>query len=122
MSNQMPTPEQVLNNMKERFGEIPEAIESAYKVDPALVVEQAVSSKMSVMSDKNALDPKTTALVFLAAGMAMGNEECMEVNTSALKKMGASNEEILSVVRIVRHAAASGAIGNAKVIFDFLAK
>lgn len=122
MSNQMPTPEQVLNNMKERFGEIPAAIESAYKVDPALVVEQAVSSKMSVMSEKNTLDPKTTALVFLAAAMAMGNEECMEVNASGLKKMGASDEEILSVVRIVRHAAASGAIGNAKVIFDLLAQ
>lgn len=122
MSNQMPTPEQVINNMKDRFGEVPPAIESAYKVDPSLVVEQAVSSKMSVMGEKNVLDPKTTALVFLSAAMAMGNEECMEVNTSALKKMGASDEEILSVVRIVRHAMASGAVGNAKVIFDTLSK
>ena len=117
----MPSPEQVMQMMQERFGEIPEAIQKAYEVDPALVVEQAASSRLSVMSDKNALDPKTTALVFLAAALAMGNEECIEVNSSGLKKMGASDEEILSVVRIVRHAAASGVVGNAKVLFDTLA-
>ncbi|WP_353663153.1 carboxymuconolactone decarboxylase family protein [Hydrogenimonas sp. SS33] len=119
---QMPTPEQVKGMMKERFGEVPEAIENASKVDEALLVEQAVSSKLSMMSEKNALDPKTSTLVFLAAAIAMGDDACVRVNTAALKKMGARNEEILSVVRIVRHAAASIAVDRANGVFETLAE
>jgi alkylhydroperoxidase/carboxymuconolactone decarboxylase family protein YurZ len=46
----------------------------------------------------------------------------MQVTTASLLKMGASNEEITSIIRIVRHAASSGVVGNAKTIFNQLAK
>lgn len=117
---QLPTPEQVEAMMTEKFGGLPPSLESAKRLDPSFLVEQAMSSKTSTMSETNALDPKTSSIVFLAAALATGDVECMEVNTKALKKMGASNEEILSVVRIVRHAASSGVIGKAKSIFDLL--
>ena len=117
---QLPTPEQVEMMMTQKFGELPEAIKSAKEVDASFLTEQAVSSKFSTNGEANALDPKTTTLVFLAAALASNNSECIEVNTKALIKMGASKEEILSVVRIVRHAAASGVVGNAKTIFDLL--
>ncbi|WP_281951764.1 carboxymuconolactone decarboxylase family protein [Nitrosophilus kaiyonis] len=110
---QTPRPEQVMNMMKERFGKLPKSIEDAAKVDPSLIVEQAISSKLSMQSEKNTLDPKTSTLIFLAAALALGSEECVELNTKAAKKMGATNEEILSVIRIVRHAAASSVVGVA---------
>jgi len=117
---QLPTPEQVEMMMTQKFGELPEAIKSAKEVDASFLTEQAVSSKFSTNSEANALDAKTTTLVFLAAALARGNSECIEVNTKALLKMGASKEEILSVVRVVRHAASSGVVGDAKAIFDLL--
>ena len=117
---QTPTPEMVEKMMLEKFGEVPGSIEAAKVVDPSFLVEQTMSAKMGTMSDKNALDPETTTMIFLAAALATGSDECIEVNTSALLKMGASKEEILSVVRIVRHAAFSKVVGDAKTVFDLL--
>ena len=117
---QLPTPEQVEMMMTQKFGDVPESIKSAKEADASFLTEQAVSAKFSMMSEKNALDAKTSTLVFLAAALAQGNSECIEVNTKSLLKMGASKEEILSVVRIVRHAAASAVVGDAKTVFDLL--
>ena len=117
---QLPTPEMVEKMMQNKFGEIPGSIESAKAADPSFLVEQAMSSKMGTMSEKNALDEKTTTMIFLAAALATGSQECIEVNTSALLKMGATKNEILSIVRIVRHAAFSKVVGDAKTVFDLL--
>jgi alkylhydroperoxidase/carboxymuconolactone decarboxylase family protein YurZ len=119
---QTPTPEMVEAMMLENFGFIPDSLIAAKKVDPSFFVEQAMSSKMSMQSEKNALDPKTSTMIFLAAALALGDEECMQVTTASLLKMGASNEEITSIIRIVRHAASSGVVGNAKTIFNQLTK
>ncbi|WP_029408524.1 carboxymuconolactone decarboxylase family protein [Thiomicrorhabdus sp. Milos-T2] len=120
--NQMPTPEMVEAMMLENFGKLPSSMESVKKVDPSFFVEQAISSKMSTNAETNPLDAKTTTMIFLAAALALGDEDCMDVNTAALLKMGATKEELLSIVRIVRHAASSGVVGNAKTIFDQLAE
>ncbi|ADV45818.1 carboxymuconolactone decarboxylase family protein [Nitratifractor salsuginis] len=117
---QMPTPEQVEQMMMDAFGELPSSIEAAKAADPSFLVEQAMSARLGTKSEKNVLDPKTTTMIFLAAALATGSEDCIEVNTSALLKMGASKEEILSVVRIVRHAAFSKVVGDAKTVFDLL--
>jgi alkylhydroperoxidase/carboxymuconolactone decarboxylase family protein YurZ len=119
---QLPTPEMVEAMMLENFGFIPDSLIAAKKVDPSFFVEQAMSSKMSMKSEKNALDSKTSTMIFLAAALALGDEECMQVTTASLLNMGASNEEITSIIRIVRHAASSGVVGNAKTIFNQLAK
>ncbi len=58
----------------------------------------------------------------MAAALAMGSEECVELNTNAAKKMGATKEEILSVIRIVRHAAASSVVGVAEAALKNLAE
>lgn len=119
--NKMPTPEMVESMMRENFGKLPSSMESVKKVDPTFFVEQAISSKMSTKSESNPLDAKTTTMIFLAAALATGDNDCIDVNTAALIKMGATKAEILSIVRIVRHAASSGVVGNAKTIFDQLA-
>ncbi len=41
-----------MNMMKERFGKVPKSIETAARVDPSLIVEQAISSKLSMQSEK----------------------------------------------------------------------
>jgi hypothetical protein len=63
---QMPTPHQVLEMMTKKFGTDrgPNAIKLTIDIAPESLVEQAMSSKMSMQSESNVLDEKTTLLIF----------------------------------------------------------
>ncbi len=114
----IPTPEQVEAMMVEKMGALPQSLNSAKSIDPKFLVEQAMSSKMSVQSEDNPFDPKTSMLLMLASSMTMGSEECMMEQTKMLKKMGVTKAEISYLVKIVKHAHSSAVMGKAKTVFD----
>jgi len=116
----IPTPEQVEKMMIEKMGALPSALVTAKAIDPNFLVDQAISSKMSIQSEKNPLDPKTSMMVALASSITLGSEECVKEQTKMLKKMGATKEEIAFVVRIVKHAHNSALMGRAKGAFEVL--
>ncbi len=122
MSNQMPTPQQVLEQMEQKFSSdgVPESMKLMIDVAPDFLVEQAMSSKMSMQSDSNALDPKTSLLVYFAAALGMKDEACIDTLTHAALKAGITKEELFSAVKIVRHAAFSGIIGAAEKVFEIV--
>ena len=108
----MPTPQQVLEEMERKFGAegVPNSMKLAIDVAPDFLVEQAMNSKMSVNSDTNALD-QNSLLVYFAAALGMKDESCIDTLTHAALQAGITKEELLSAVKIVRHAAFSGIVG-----------
>ena len=114
MSNQMPSIEQILGMMANKLGgeeHIPEAIKHAKEIAPELIVDVAMSSKKSVADENSPFDPKTSTLIFLAAALALRDEECIKAQTKAALNMGATKEELLAVVKIVKHAVNSSIVG-----------
>jgi len=113
-----PTPEQVEAMMTEKMGALPSALNVAKAVDPELLVDQAISSKMSIQSEANPFDPKTSMMIALAASITLGSDECVMEQTKMLKKMGITKEELAYLVRIVKHAHTSAVMGSAKAAFE----
>lgn len=125
MSNQMPTVEQILRMMSQKLGgeeNIPDAIKYAKEIAPELIIDVALSSKNSVGDESSPFDPKTRTLIFLAAALAMKDEECVKTQVKAALNMGATKEELISVIKIVKHASNSGIIGAATPILKALSK
>lgn len=121
----MPNVEEVLGMMAQKLGgreNIPDAILYARDVAPELIMDVAMSSKNSVGDDNSPIDPKTRTLIFLAAALTMRDEECIKTQTRAALSVGATKEELLSVIKIVKHATNSGIIGAASPILKELAK
>ena len=113
-----PTPEQVEAMMTEKMGALPSALNAAKAIDPRFLVEQAMSSKMSVQDENNPFDPKTSMLLMLASSITLGSQECVMEQTKMLKKMGITKEELAFLVKIVKHADTSAVMGKAKPAFD----
>jgi len=113
-----PTPEQVEAMMTEKMGALPSALNAAKAIDPRFLVEQAMSSKMSVQDENNPFDPKTSMLLMLASSITLGSQECVMEQTKMLKKMGITKEELAFLVKIVKHAHTSAVMGKAKPAFD----
>ena len=114
----IPTPEQVEKMMIEKMGALPQALNSAKAIDPRFLVEQAMSSKMSIQDENNPFDPKTSMMIALASSIALGSDECVMEQTKMLKKMGVTKEELAFLVKIVKHAHMSAVMGKAKSAFD----
>lgn len=115
---QLPTPQMVEEMMTEKMGALPKALESAKKVDPNFLVEQAMSAKMSLQSENNPFDEKTSMLISLAVSITLGSEGCTGIQTRMLKKMGITKEEMAFLVKIIRHAHTSAVMGKSRVAFD----
>jgi len=113
-----PTPEQVEAMMTEKMGALPSSLNAAKAIDPQFLVEQAISSQMSVQNEANPLDPKTSMMIMLATSMTLHSEECVMEQTKMLKKMGITKEELAFVVRLVKHAQISVVMGSAKAAFE----
>lgn len=121
----LPEASQILQMMSKKLGgeeNIPEAIKYAEKVAPELIQQVAVSSKFSVSAEDLPFDQKTATLIFLAAALASGDERCVETQTKAALNLGASKEEIIAVVKIVRHALSSKVIGTATPLLKILSE
>ena len=115
---QKPTPQQVEAMMTEKMGALPSSLNAAKAIDPEFLVDQAISSKMSMQSEANPFDPKTSMMLALATSITLGSDECVMEQTRMLKKMGITKEELAFLVRIVKHAHTSAVMGSAKAAFE----
>jgi len=116
------TPEQVYEMMLNTYGEknIPQGMKSAYKVAPSVLVDHADSSSRSLKNVKNPFDDKTSVLIFLAASLALKNNSCINAFLQRCDTLDISNEELVSLIKIVRHATSSGVIDSSEGILDFI--
>jgi alkylhydroperoxidase/carboxymuconolactone decarboxylase family protein YurZ len=121
---QKPTADEVYNMMQDAIGEanMSPAMKKAYKSAPSLLVNHGISCNQSIKSEENALDMKTSVLIFLASSLAFKDDACLHAFTQLCDDVGISNEELTSMIRIVKHAAASGIIGASDVILEYMGK
>jgi AhpD family alkylhydroperoxidase len=108
--------DEMLQMMAQKMGgleNVPDAIKFAKNVAPEIIMQVAMSSKDSVEDEKSPLDPKTRQFIYFAAALATFDNECIKATTHSLLAMGATKEEIISVIKIVRHAANNGILGAA---------
>ncbi len=121
---QKPTADEVYTMMKDAIGEeyMSPAMKQAHKTAPSLLVDHGLSCNQSIKSEENALDMKTSVLIFLAASLALKDDACTSAFARLSDDVGISNEELTSVIRIVKHAAASGVIGASEVLLDYMSK
>jgi alkylhydroperoxidase/carboxymuconolactone decarboxylase family protein YurZ len=118
-----PTAQDVYQMMENAIGEdkMSPAMKQAYKVAPSLLVDHGLSCNQSILSEENALDKKTSVLVFLSASLAFKDDACINAFVQMCDGLGITNDELISVIRIVRHAASSGVIGSSQALLDYIA-
>jgi AhpD family alkylhydroperoxidase len=111
--------DEMLQMMAQKMGgleNVPDAIKFAKDVAPELMMQVMMSSKDSIEDEKSPLDPKTRQFIYFAAALATHDSECIKATTHSLSALGATKEEIVSVIKIVRHAANNGILGAATPI------
>lgn len=117
----MKNTEEMLEGMKEKFGEgMPEVIEHLANLAPESLQVQITSSSDSMSDPNSPFEQKIRTFIYLSAALATNNQTCIEAQYHAAIKQGATKEELLAVIKIVRHAASSGTYGNAKYILENL--
>lgn len=119
-----PTADEVYEMMKSAIGEedMSSAMKAAYKTAPSLLVDHGISCNQSIKSEDNPFDMKTSVLIFLTASLAYKDDACTKAFVQLCDDVGISNEELVSLIRIVKHAASSGVIGSSEVLLDFMSK
>ena len=117
-----PTADEVYKMMEDAIGEeyMSSAMKAAHKTAPSLLVDHGISCDQSIKSEENPFDMKTSVLIFLAASLAFKDDACLQAFARLSDDVGISNEELTSLIRIVKHAAASGVIGSSEVLLDFM--
>jgi alkylhydroperoxidase/carboxymuconolactone decarboxylase family protein YurZ len=121
---QKPTADEVYAMMRDAIGEkdMSPAMKLAYKTAPDLLVDHGISCNQSIKSENNALDMKTSVLIFLASALAFKDDACLHAFTQLSDDVGITNDELVSMIRIVKHAASSGVIGSSETILDYMSK
>ncbi len=114
----LPTPQEVEVMMIQKMGGVPEILKSAKTIDPNFLVEQAVSSKMSIQSENNPFDFKTSMMIAFTVAIVQGSKECIVEQTKRLKNMGITKEELAFLIKIIKHAQSSIVMEQAKSAFD----
>lgn len=119
---QKPTADEVYKMMADAIGEkdMSPAMKLAHKSAPDLLVDHGISCDQSIKSENNVLDMKTSVLIFLASALAYKDDACLHAFTQLCDDVDISNEELISMVRIVKHAASSGVIGASEPILKFI--
>jgi len=113
--------EQMVSAMKEKFGEgMPKSIEYIAELFPDSLAVQRASSADSMYDPNSPFEQKTKTLIYLSAALATNNQACIKAQFNAALSQGATKEEIIAVIKIVRHAASSGTYGNAEYILENL--
>ena len=102
------------------MGSVPDAVDKAAWVDPAMVREQAHGSAFAMPADDGALSPETRILVYLAAALATSNHACTKAMANKAKVQGIADEKLLEAFHIARFALATRVVGNAEPLFDML--
>ncbi len=118
-----PSTEQIVNGMKEKFGEgTPKSVEYLAKISPETLLTQINSSADSMSDPNSPFDPKFRTFIYLATAIATNSQSCIKAQYNAAIKQGATKNEILAVIKIVRHAASSSVYGNAEYVLENLTK
>ncbi len=119
-----PSPDEVYKMMQDAIGEdnMSGAMKKAYKTAPSLLVDHGISCEQSIKSEDNPFDMKTSVLIFLTASLSLKDDACTSAFAQLCDDVGISNEELISLIRIVKHAASSGVIGSSEVLLDFMSK
>ena len=115
--------DEMLKMMAQKMGgeeNIPLAIKYAKDVAPELMMQVMTSSMDSVSDEKSPLDAKTRQFVYFAAALATRDSECINATLHTLLTMGATKEEMVSIIKIVRHAANNGILGASAPILKAL--
>jgi AhpD family alkylhydroperoxidase len=115
--------EEMLKMMGQKMGgeqNIPDAIKYAKDVAPELMMQVMTSSMDSVGDEKSPLDAKTRQFIYFAAALAAHDSECINATIHTLMMMGATKDEIVSIIKIVRHAANNGILGAATSVLKEL--
>ena len=118
-------PDEMLKMMAQKMGgekNVPAAIKYAKDVAPELMMQVMTSSMDSVGDEKSPLDAKTRQFVYFAAALATRDSECINATLHTLLTMGATKEELISIIKIVRHAANNGILGASAPILKALIK
>ena len=119
--NKVDETQQMVNAMKEKFGdEMPKSIEHIAALFPESLAVQRASSADSMYDPKSPFEQKIKTLIYLSAALATNNQSCIKAQYNAAISQGATKEEIIAVIKIVRHAASSGTYGNAEYILENL--
>jgi alkylhydroperoxidase/carboxymuconolactone decarboxylase family protein YurZ len=122
---QNPSVDEILSFMAKKLGgqeNIPNAIRYAKVCAPELIYHVAFSSKNSVGDENSPFDEKTRTLIFLAVALAMKDTECIKTQLNAALTLGATKEELIAIIKIVKHAAHSSVIGFAEPILESLSR
>ena len=119
-----PTVDEVFTMMRDAIGEeyMSKAMKTAYQTAPSLLVDHGISCDQSIKSEENPFDMKTSVLIFLTASLAFKDDSCLSAFARLCDDVGISNEELTSLIRIVKHAASSGVIDSSEVLLDFMAQ
>ena len=113
--------QQMVQAMEEKFGDaMPRSIEYIAALFPESLALQRASSTDSMYDPNSPFEQKTKTLIYLSAALATNNQVCIKAQFTAALSQGATKEEIIAVVKIVRHAASSGTYGNAEYILENL--
>lgn len=116
-----PTPKEIVQNMQHKFGEgMPKSVKILETLKPEMLYTQINSSADSMSDPDSPFEPKYRTLLYLSAALASNNESCIKAQFHAAMHQGATKEEILAVVKIVRHQASSGVLGRAEIILEGL--
>jgi alkylhydroperoxidase/carboxymuconolactone decarboxylase family protein YurZ len=116
-----PSPADIVQGMKNKFGEgFPEAIAYLEKLEPSALYTQSASSADSMGDPKSPFEPKFRTFIYLAAALAGDDQQCIKTQFHSALKQGATKEEIISIIKIVRHAASSGVYGKATYVLETL--
>ncbi len=112
---------EMVASMKEKFGEgMPKSIEYIAELFPDSLAVQRASSADSMYDPNSPFEQKIKTLIYLSAALATNNEACIKAQFNAAISQGATKEEVIAVIKIVRHAASSGVYGNAEYILKNL--
>ena len=124
MSEQkIPNAEQVLSMMTARMGDALPAWPAKLKeLAPDLLVATAMSSAQSVGRESSTVPAKHRYLIAVGAALGRGQESCARSQARAALAAGASVEEVVDVIRIARHMAASGVLDTATSLLGELRK
>jgi len=115
--------DEMIKMMGQKLGgeqNIPASIRYAKDVAPELMKQVMMSSMDSVSDEKSPLDAKTRQFVYFAAALATHDSECINATTHTLVTMGATKEEMISIIKIVRHAANNGILGASAPVLKAL--
>ena len=124
-NNSQPSLDDMLKMMGQKMGgeeNIPLAIKYAKDVAPELIMQVMMSSKDSVDDEKSPFDAKTKQFFYFAAALAARDNECINATIHTLLTMGATKEEIVSIIKIVRHAANNAILGSSTPVLKALIK